>query len=237
MRLRDRVRYATCRRSLLPPDIPPLYPRVWLSGKKEAPPGKVLLKFMQFNVLADGLSGEDPNKGGFKAAPPEALDWQFRRINLVREIFHQGVWPDVISMQEVDHYYDWFEPLLRQLGYDGTYVAKPNSMCKKLAPHSGLEDGCALFWRADTVTVDKQKIETINYDAYNADGTRTGGKSNHVAILAVLQVEGAEPVTAATTHLMAAKTPEGEHVRAQQMGELIRHLERHQHACIVGLAH
>mmetsp|Transcript_36661 Transcript_36661/g.59095 ORF Transcript_36661/g.59095 Transcript_36661/m.59095 type:complete len:498 (+) Transcript_36661:84-1577(+) len=219
-------------RSLLPAETPALYPRVWVNGV-EAPREGVQLKFMQFNVLADGLSGEDPSKGGFNAVPPQSLDWQFRRINLVREIFRQGVWPDIISMEEVDHYYDWFEPLLTQLGYAGKYKAKPNSPCKKTAPHSGLEDGCALFWRTDTVTM--MNIETMNFNNYNDDGTLTGEKSNQVAILATLQVRGAVPVVAAVTHLSAAKTVEGEQARSQQMNELIEHLETFQLPCIVGL--
>lgn len=33
----------------------------------------------QFNVLADSLSGADPNLGGFVKTPPEALDWASRK--------------------------------------------------------------------------------------------------------------------------------------------------------------
>ena len=223
-------------RSLLPSEVPPLYPRAWVTAKRamgERSKAGVQLKFMQFNVLADGLSGEDPHKGGFDAVPPLSLDWKFRRINLVREIFRQGVWPDIISMEEVDHYYDWFEPLLRQLGYCSHYTAKPNSPCKIVSPHSGLEDGCALFWRSDTVAM--KQIESLNYNAYTPEGKPTGSKSNQVAILATLQVKGATPIVAAVTHLSAAKTAEGEHVRAQQMQELLQNLARYKLPCIVGL--
>jgi hypothetical protein len=59
-------------RSLLPENTPALYPRVW-TGDREASTEGVQLKFMQFNVLADGLSGEDPGKGGFGAVPPQSL--------------------------------------------------------------------------------------------------------------------------------------------------------------------
>ena len=172
-------------RSLLPADTPALYEREWASGKgaDAGCNGGVLLKFMQFNVLADGLSGEDPEKGGFNAVPPLSLDWQFRRINLLREIFRQGVWPDIISMEEVDHYEDWFSPFLSALGYSGSFMAKPSSPCKLTAPQSGLEDGCALFWRNDTVEL--QELETMNYDQYSQEGTPTDKKSNQVVILGV----------------------------------------------------
>lgn len=223
-------------RSLLPADVPPLYPRAWISTERplsERSKEGVQLRFVQFNVLADGLSGEDALKGGFYAAPPPSLDWRFRRINLVREIFRQGARPDIIAMEEVDHYYDWFEPMLRQLGYRGHYAAKPNSPCKKVSPHSGLEDGCALFWRSDTVTM--TQVESLNYNAYTPEGRPTGSKSNQVAILATLRVKGATPIVAAVTHLAAAKTAEGERVRAQQMQELLRALARRERPCIVGL--
>lgn len=219
-------------RSLLPSGTPALYKREWANGKATRA-GGVLLKFMQFNVLADGLSGKDPEKGGFEAVPPLSLDWQFRRINLLREIFRQGVWPDIISMEEVDHYDDWFKPFLTALGYLGSFIAKPNSPCKRTAPDSGLEDGCALFWRNDTVEL--KQLETMNYDNYAEDGTPTGEKSNQVAILATLKVQGAGPVVAAVTHLSAAKTPEGERSRAHQMSELINRLSSLRLPCIVGL--
>ena len=55
-----------------------------------------------------------------------------------------------------------------------------------LSIFSGLEDGCALFWRTDTVTL--QNVETMNYNAYTEDGSLSGEKANQVAILATLQV-------------------------------------------------
>ena len=222
-------------RNLLPANTPALYPRKWAHGVTAPPKEGVELKFMQFNVLADGLSGEDPDKGGFNAVPPQSLNWQFRRLNLIREIFRQGVWPDIISMQEVDHYHDWFSPLLTQLGYAGEYLPKPNSPCKKTAPDSGLEDGCALFWRTDTVGM--KQIETLNFNRHTDEGCPcpSGQKSNQVAILAKLQVRGAAPVVVGVTHLLAEKTFEGERARSYQMAELLDRLETFQLPCIVGL--
>lgn len=224
----------TAARSLLPENTPALYERKWINGRDTGRGDGVLLKFMQFNVLADGLSGEDPEKGGFDAVPALSLDWQFRRINLLREIFRQGVWPDIISMEEVDHYEDWFRPFLSALGYSGSFVAKPSSPCKQTAPHSGLEDGCALFWRNDTVEL--KQLETMNYHHRDpVDGKPADRKSNQVAILATLKVQGAQPVVAAVTHLVAEKTSEGERRRAQQMSELIERLGALALPCIVGL--
>ena len=66
-------------------------------------------------------------------------------------------------------------------------------------------------------------------------GIPTDDTSSQVAILATLKVQGAQPVVAAVTHLIAAKTPEGERGRAQQMSALIQRLGAIGLPCIVGL--
>ena len=130
----------------------PLYRRRWAesSKKKEG----VDLRVVQFNVLADGLSGRDTKLGGFDSAPKECLKWEARRERLLEEVFrHPGPAPDVICLEEVDHFDDWFMPQLSKRGYRGFFLKKPKSPCLKTAPGSGLEDGCALFCREATVAV------------------------------------------------------------------------------------
>ena len=46
-----------------------------------------------------------------------------------------------------------FAPELSRLGYEGHFIKKPHSPCLRTAPGSGLEDGCALFWKSDVVSV------------------------------------------------------------------------------------
>ena len=56
---------------------------------------------------ADGLSARHPSNGGFTESPPESLAWDFRRDRLVAEVFRhfeEEAGPDVVAMQEVDHY-------------------------------------------------------------------------------------------------------------------------------------
>ena len=62
-------------------------------------------------------------------------------------------------MQEVDHFHDWFEPRLRDAGYEGRFVKKPHSPCKESLDPS-LEDGCALFWRRDLLRLAGLQAET-----------------------------------------------------------------------------
>ena len=142
----------------------PLYRRRWAESSDTSPGAP--LRVVQFNVLADGLSGRDTKLGGFDSAPKESLKWEARRRRLLEEIFrHPGREPDVICLEEVDHYHDWFMPQLSKRGYRGFFLKKPKSPCLKTAPGSGLEDGCALFCREATVAV--ARVEAMNYAASN----------------------------------------------------------------------
>jgi endonuclease/exonuclease/phosphatase family metal-dependent hydrolase len=188
---------------------------------------------MQFNILADGLSGMDREKGGFTASPPESLDWTYRRDRIVEETQRHkcnGRPPDVIAMQEVDHYHDFFKATMDTLGYDSMFIPKPCSPCTK-SMDPNLEDGCALFWSRSRLAM--LESETINYDKLSPDGVQTGQKSNQVALLATLRANGAAPVVFAVTHLAASKTPEGERIRAQQITQLLDRLLAKHLPCVI----
>ena len=198
----------------------PLYRRRWAesSKKKEG----VDLRVVQFNVLADGLSGRDTKLGGFDSAPKDSLKWEARRERLIEELFRHGPEPDVICLEEVDHFDDWFMPQLSKRGYRGFFLKKPKSPCLKTAPGSGLEDGCALFCREATVSV--VCVETMNYAA-----------SNQVALLATVRVTGSSSFVVACTHLVARKTAEGEAQRKKQVCELMERLDTMGLPCVICL--
>jgi len=137
---------------------------------------------------------------------------------LLEELFRHGTMPDVITMQEVDHYQDWFRPVLEGLGYSGCFVAKPNSPCRQ-SLNPSLEDGCALFWRREAFAL--RHVESISYGAARGRAWAT----NQVALVAELRPrDGTPPFVLATTHLAAKKTSEGESLRVQQVSELLDHL-------------
>lgn len=174
------------------------------------------LHVVQFNILADGLSAKEPQQGGFADVPRDALEWNYRSKRLVEELFRHDVLPDIVAMQEVDHYEDWFEPVMHSLGYKGHFLSKPNSTCRRSLDPS-LSDGCALFWRDDRLTL--ETVDDVVYDKPE------GGKFNQVAILATLRIMGlASPIAVAVTHLRAAKTPEGEQTRRFQAQQLLERL-------------
>ena len=203
----------------------PLYRRRWADSSDTTHGAP--LRVVQFNVLADGLSGRDTKLGGFDSAPPASLRWEARRERLLEEVFrHPGRVPDVICLEEVDHYSDWFLPRLRERGYRGFFVKKPKSPCLKTAPGSGLEDGCALFCREATVSV--VCVETLNY-----------ASSNQVALLATVRVTGPQTGSSsfvvACTHLVARKTAEGEAARKRQVCELMARLDTMGLPCVICL--
>ena len=199
-----------------------MYQRAWASASEVAG-ARQSLHVVQFNILADGLSGKHPSKGGFTEAPPGSLEWEYRRGLIMKELFRHCK-PDVVAMQEVDHY-EWLSERMAERGYEGTVLKKPDSACKGSLDPS-LEDGCALFWRRE---FERVEITTLGYrHGLRNKHTPSSSGSNQVALVAALRPPGAAsgpPLLFATTHLCAAKSSVGETVRAQQMRELVEALQ------------
>lgn len=124
----------------------PLLPRQFLPCDGAADGQKV--RVMQFNVLADGMG-----QGQFKGRVSEdVLAHTYRLALSIQEV--RRVSPDVLCMQEVNHYGAWEEELGR-LGYDGTFVPKyddsyPEEHQSPPDYYQGTPtDGCAIFVRRD----------------------------------------------------------------------------------------
>ncbi|XP_064622966.1 protein angel homolog 2-like isoform X2 [Lineus longissimus] len=109
--------------------------RQWISidSGREHPKG-LDFSVMSYNVLAQSLLEE--HRDMYHHCEPSFLNWEYRRKELIEEIkfFH----PDVICMQEVqgDHYYDFFAPKMKKLGYQGVYKKRTHEKV----------DGCATFF-------------------------------------------------------------------------------------------
>ena len=193
------------------------------------------LTVMQFNVLADGLSGMDEKKGGFTATPPDALHWSYRAPLLLEELTRHGT-PDLILLEECDHYHDYFLPALQDLGYEGRFVEKLRSPCG-LSLDPSLSDGCALFWRPESL--DLIDCEELRYEALGEHNVIENGKANQLAILATFEPHGEDRdsrsrFVVAVTHLAAPKGGAGERARENQILQLLSRLERLALPSIVG---
>jgi len=164
----------------------PLYPREWEaadSGVAAADPTR-LVRVMQFNLLAEGLSSpsgskppipdmakKEPDGGNFTDLPKgpdgivgsEILNFSTRRLRLVEEILSHS--PDILTVQELDRFNDFFQPVLSKFGYDGIYSPKADSPCLKFGFYS---DGVAIFWKRDkfilTSSTKDHKIEPAGRD-------------------------------------------------------------------------
>uniref|UniRef100_A0A8C5M2T2 Nocturnin n=1 Tax=Leptobrachium leishanense TaxID=445787 RepID=A0A8C5M2T2_9ANUR len=166
-------------------------------------------RVMQWNILAQAL-GE--GKDNFVKCPMEALKWEERKYLILEEILLYR--PDVLCLQEVDHYFDTFQPILSSLGYQCTFLAKPWSPCLDVEHNNG-PDGCALFFLQDRFQlVSSAKIRL----------SARSLKTNQVAIAEILQCsETGRLLCFAVTHLKARTG--WERFRLAQGTDLLRNLD------------
>merc|ERR1711964_881028 len=75
------------------------------------------------------------------------LDLPLRFTRVLSIILEQN--PDVITLQELDHHYDFMLPELRKRGYDGLF--QPKHVSKGAEFNGGLPDGVAIFWNTQTI--------------------------------------------------------------------------------------
>ncbi|XP_039607606.1 nocturnin isoform X1 [Polypterus senegalus] len=167
------------------------------------------IRVMQWNILAQAL-GE--GKDNFIQCPQEALNWAERKYLILEEILLYR--PDVLCLQEVDHYFDTFQPALSSLGYHCTFYPKPSSPCLDVEHNNG-PDGCALFFNKD-------RFELL--DSTNIRLIAMMLKTNQVAIAQTLRCrETGHIFCVAVTHLKARSG--WERFRSAQGSHLLQSLQ------------
>ncbi|XP_070804542.1 nocturnin isoform X2 [Pituophis catenifer annectens] len=168
------------------------------------------IRVMQWNILAQAL-GE--GKDNFIQCPMEALRWEERKCLILEEIL--AYQPDILCLQEVDHYFDTFQPLLSRLGYQCTFLPKPCSPCLDVECNNG-PDGCALFFLKDRFTL-------INSTDIRLTAMKF--KTNQVAIVQILKCnETGKLFCVAVTHLKARNG--WERFRSAQGADLLENLQQ-----------
>ncbi|GMH96740.1 hypothetical protein TrVE_jg14038 [Triparma verrucosa] len=208
----------------------PLYSRSW----KELCPTVVneasrRIRVMQFNLLAEGLSADPEIKapfedgrfgkksdkstwGGFDSIqePGVVLNFSTRKYRILEEILRHG--PDIIALQEVDRYHDFFGPLLNHLGYDSRWSCKLDSPSLKFGYFS---DGVSICWRKDRF--DLIEDVTDNEVEFKEEQVNV----NHVLLTLKPKDWAGEPFVCVTTHLKAKATAENEQIRSKQITALL----------------
>ena len=188
-------------------------------------------RVLQLNMLADGLSGLRRDLGAFSRAKASHMKWDKRKLQLIQEILQYA--PDLITLQECDHYYDFFLPELSALGYDGLFAPKPASACLEVSENS---DGCAIFLKRGKFRV--TSTETVTFALAKCQVTQNREREedqqiraqNQIALVALCELANAThcPASSAapqviicTTHLKATKNLIGEKTRQVEVLQLL----------------
>ena len=103
--------------------------------------------------------------------------------------------PDILCLEEVDHY----EDMASFLGphYQGIFYPKPASPCLESSPNNG-SDGCGLFYKPRHMTLVECKKTRLRND--------DGSIANQVAIIAKFHLHKiGKQICVAVTHLKAKK--------------------------------
>ena len=197
------------------------------------PRSDTMFRVLQFNILADGLSGLREDLGAFSRATAESMSWDVRKHQLLHEMLQYN--PDCITLQECDHFYDFFLPQLATYGYDGVYAPKPASACLEVSENS---DGCAIFVKRDRLRV--VSSETVTYALSKSevdDGVSDVVRAmNQVGLILTCDIlsqktgeienKGRNPLVVSTTHLKAKKSEKGERYRDKEVTQLLQSIDR-----------
>ncbi|XP_003736916.2 nocturnin isoform X1 [Drosophila pseudoobscura] len=169
------------------------------------------IRLLQWNILSQTLG---QHNDGFVRCPEEALDWQHRKYLIVQEILQNQ--PDVICLQEVDHF-KFLQTVLGSQNYAGIFFPKPDSPCLYIEQNNG-PDGCAIFYKRD-------KLQLMGYDTRVLEVWRV--QSNQVAIAARLQLKASgREFCVCTTHLKARHGALLAKLRNEQGRDLMRFVKQ-----------
>jgi mRNA deadenylase 3'-5' endonuclease subunit Ccr4 len=139
-----------------------------------APPrheGGSRLRIMSFNVLAQSLTSTTR----FPYCNRQVLKWRHRRVSLIKEVLSLNA--DVLCLQEVDNYHEWWLEKMSLAGYDGVYLKKTTETRR---------DGVAIFYKRDLFQLfqtKEVKFDDLSSEFENPARALTG----HVALIIGLQ--------------------------------------------------
>ncbi len=155
----------------------------------------------------------DTTPKNFTQSPTACLAWNTRKERIIEQILSLD--PDIICLEEVDHFEDFFEPLFIDLGYKGLFHPKKDSPCLKMENNNG-PDGVALFWRTSRLESVVSKVRYLE----NEDK-----KESNQPVLCCILVDTIckRNICVAVTHFKAKKG--FENLRTVQAKDTIRAVE------------
>eukprot|EP01038_Epipyxis_sp_PR26KG_P011923 gene11923-15955_t len=231
-------------RSFIP--LPGSYNSFGYNARKNKEEPTTLLRILQFNILADGLSGLRDDLGHYNRIDRQFVLWEYRRDRLLHEITRYN--PDIITLQEVDHYHDFFLEKLREKGYIGYFAPKPTSGCLDVSNNA---DGCAIFVKSSKFNVISSEAKTLalsiaelNDAGELSEDDETIKTQNQVALLVICTLKQEKinstnyddfeklyerppppAIIIATTQLKSSKTATGERYRKKEVSKILTWLQ------------
>lgn len=166
------------------------------------------IRVMQWNTLADGLA----QHGDFLRVEAHHLAWESRSSRLLRTLEESNA--DLVCLQEVNRFEDFFLPRMSEMGYVGSFCPKPSSPCQRYGFPS---DGCALFYRSECFA-QVHPIECVCY------GSLVKGSSQRqmMQLAHLKDLRSSKEIFVVSTHLKAKAGPENESLRREQVTELVK---------------
>lgn len=143
---------------------------------------------LQRNVLADALARANNSSSHSFWCHPEFLDWGHRKGPLAEELLRHDC--EILWLCEVDRFEEFYEPTLREAGYDGVFQKKKKSPAA---------DGVDLFWRRDLWAPGLRRVVVLDGSA-----ARSPRPGTSVALLQRLI-----PVTSSTRQRRSASRSGG----------------------------
>ncbi|KAE9034070.1 hypothetical protein PR003_g8786 [Phytophthora rubi] len=174
------------------------------------------LLVMTYNVLAQCYV----RSSFFPYCKSSELRWKNRSKNL-EAVFASSlpVSPDVICLQEVDNYAEFWAGAMKKLGYDGLFMKKTSTK----------PDGVAVFWNAKKLKVKESthvSLDLPNGDEADIDHELLSRSSQRGSVGAVVHLEHVDTpldFVVATTHLFW--DPMQEDVKLLQSRRMLRAIE------------
>lgn len=184
-----------------PIGIPPPE-RQWIELGQKPNPDTTTYSVFCYNVLCDKYA----TRQLYGYCPSWALDWNYRKAQILREIYLHGT--DIVLLQEVEtnEYHTFFRPQLAKQGYEGVF--HPKSRCRTMGEEMAKGvDGCAVFWTTSKLNCRKKKL--VEFDRLGSslssgsvDMLNRVMPKDNVAVLLVLEdAETKAPLVVGNAHL------------------------------------
>ncbi|XP_043717795.1 uncharacterized protein LOC122665710 [Telopea speciosissima] len=138
--------------------------RHWIEAEASSPSDSgERFTVVSYNILGDANASK--HRDLYSKIPSYYMNWERRKRLICEELL--GLRPDIICLQEVDHYHDLLG-IMEKEGYDGSYKRRTGDSV----------DGCAMLWKVDTFRLLEE--ESIEYKGF--------GLRDNVAQLSVFEM-------------------------------------------------